>query len=320
MYLCSMAKSDYPKTIMEFAATFHSDEICYQYLIENRWPDGFVCPKCHNNGGWWLEKYHRFECSVCHRQTSPLSGTLMHRSHLPIHLWFWAAYLVSTHTPGISAVQLQRQLGISKVDTAWFVLHRLREGMVRELREPLSGLIEADESYVGGPSKEKRGRGVMVSPNKSLIIGAVEIVMHKTKNGKIQEKAGRLRLQKIPTASEKEIKNFLNHNVALGSTIKSDGWTGYSNDSMSGYKHLGLIQQSPQQASELAPHIHRAFSNLKSWLIGIHHGVEPKYLQSYLNEFVFRFNRREYPMSAFRSLLNIVVSKTPMTLGQLTKP
>ena len=315
-----MAKPDYPKTIMEFASKFHSDEICYQYLIENRWPDGFMCPKCHKKGGWWLEKYHRFECSTCHRQTSPLSGSLMHRSHLPIRLWFWAAYLVSTHTPGISAVQLQRQLGISKVDTAWFVLHRIREGMVRELRDPLSGLIEVDEAYIGGPAKETRGRGVAASPNKSLIIGAVEIVKYKTKNGKIQEKAGRLRLQKIRAASEKEIKNFLNHNVALGSTIKSDGWTGYSNDAISGYKHLGLIQQSPQQASELAPHIHRAFSNLKAWLIGIHHGVAPQYLQSYLNEFVFRFNRREYPMSAFRSLLSIMVSKTPMTLATLTKP
>lgn len=315
-----MAKQNYPKTIIEFASTFHSDEICYQYLIESRWPDGFMCPKCYNKGGWWLEKYHRFECPICHRQTSPLSGTLMHRSHLPIHIWFWAAYLVSTHTPGISAVQLQRQLGILKIDTAWFLLHRLREGMVRELRSSLSGFIEADEAFVGGPAKEKKGRGVATSPNKSLIVGAVEIVTYETKNGMINEKAGRLRLQKIPAANEKEIKLFLNNNVALGSTIKSDGWTGYSHDAMIGYNHLRLIQESPQQASELAPHIHRVFSNLKTWLGGIHHGVEPKYLQSYLNEFVFRFNRREHPMSAFRSLLSIMVSKNPMTLEQLMKP
>lgn len=269
-------------------------------------------------GGY--ESYHRFECSKCHRQTSPLSGTLMHRSHLAVRLWFWAAYLVSTHTPGISAVQLQRQLGVSNVDTAWFILHRLREGMVREHREPLSGLIEADEAYIGGPAKETRGRGVIASSNKSLIIGAVEIVRYKTKKGKIKERTGRLRLQKIRAANEKEIKNFLNYNIALGSTIKSDGWTGYSNDPMKGYKHIGLIQPSPQQASELAPHIHRVFSNLKAWLIGIHHGVEPKYLQNYLNEFVFKFNRREYPMSSFRSLLSIVVSKSPMTLAQLRKP
>ena len=315
-----MSKPDYPKTIMEFAAKFHSDEICFQYLIDIRWSDGFVCPGCNTNGGWWLEKYHRFECSFCHRQTSPLSGTLMHRSHLPIRLWFWAAYLVATHTPGISAVQLQRQLGISKIDTAWFVLHRLREGMVRDGREPLSGVVEADETHIGGPAKDKKGRGVVKSANKSLIVGAVEIVTYKTKNGNAQEKAGRIRLQKIRTASQKEIKSFLTNNVALGSKIKSDGWSGYSNDALNGYKHLRHIQQSPQQASELAPHIHRVFSNLKSWLTGIYHGVDTKYLQSYLDEFVFRFNRREYPMSAFRSILGIVTSKKHITLAEFKKP
>ncbi len=315
-----MTKPDYPKTIIEFSAKFHSDEICYQYLIENRWPDGFICPRCYNKGGWWLKKYNRFECSNCHRQTSPLSGTLMHRSHLPIQLWFWAVYLVSTHTPGISAVQLQRQLGISKVDTAWFLLHRLREGMVRDNRTLLAGLIEADETHVGGPAKGKKGRGVGASPNKSLIIGAVEILHYKTRDGNTQEKAGRLRLQKINAASQKEIKSFLKHNVVPGSTIKSDGWRGYSNEALKGYKHLSNIQQKQQQASELAPHIHRVFSNLKSWLTGIHHGVDSKYMQSYLDEFVFRFNRRQYPMSSFRSLFNILVSKTPLTLTKLTKP
>ncbi len=315
-----MIKQEYPRTIIEFAATFQTDDICYKYLNDNRWPDGFICPKCNNHGGWWLEKYHRFECSKCHKQTSPLSGTLMHGSHLPIHIWFWAAYLVSTNTPGISATQLQRQLGISKIDTAWYVLHRLRNGMVRELREPLSGLIEVDESYIGGTTKGKRGRGVLESLNKSLIIGAVEVKMYKSKTGMIQDRAGRLRLQKIPAANEIEIKNFLNKNVAADSIIKSDGWTGYSNNSMEGFTHIDFVQQTPQHASELAPHIHRAFSNLKSWIIGIHHGVEPKYLQSYLNEFAFRFNRRENPMSAFRSLLNIVSSKTPMTLRELKQP
>ena len=184
----------------------------------------------------------------------------------------------------------------------------------------LSGVIEADETHIGGPAKDKKGRGVVKSANKSLIVGAVEIVTYKTKNGNAQEKAGRIRLQKIRTASQKEIKSFLTNNVALGSKIKSDGWSGYSNDALNGYKHLRHIQQSPQQASELAPHIHRVFSNLKSWLTGIYHGVDTKYLQSYLDEFVFRFNRREYPMSAFRSILGIVTSKKHITLAEFKKP
>ena len=315
-----MGKPSYPNTIMEFAARFHSDEVCFQYLIESRWPEGFVCPECDHSGGWWLEKYHRFECSNCHRQTSPLSGTLMHRTHLPIHLWFWAAYLITTQTPGMSAVQLQRQLGIAKVDTAWFVLHRLRLGMVNKNREPLTGFIEADEAYIGGPAIDKKGRGVTSSPNKSLIVGAVEVITYKTKNGKYKDKAGRLRLQKIPSANAKEIKNFLDQNVTTGSTIKSDGWSGYSNNALKEYKHLRNVQKRPEQASELAPHIHKVFSNLKAWLIGTHHGVDPKYLQNYLDEFVFRFNRREYPMSSFRSVLSIMASKPHVSLDKLVKP
>lgn len=315
-----MVKPDYPKTILEFAAKFHSDEICFQYLIENRWPDGFVCSNCGNIGGWWLSKQHRFECSGCHRQFSPIAGTLMHRSHLPIRLWFWAAYLVSTHTPGISAVQLQRQLGIAKIDTAWFMLHRLRQGMVNLDRTPLSGLIEADETHIGGPAKGKRGRGVRTSANKTLIAGAVEILDYKAKNGELEKKAGRLRLQILKSASEGEIGKFLKANVAHGSTIKSDGWKGYSKFALVGFSHQQLVQGVLQKGHKLVPQIHQIFSNLKSWLIGIHHGVEPKYLQAYLDEYVFRFNRRAFPMSSFRSLFEILLAKKPLTLAKLKKP
>lgn len=315
-----MAKLSYPKTILDFATQFPNDGVCLKYLIQNRWPDGFVCPSCHQPGGWWLAKYRRFECTQCHRQTSPLAGTLLHRSHLPIHTWCWAAYLMATHTPGISAVQLQRQLGISKIDSAWFLLHRLRQGMVRRDREPLAGMVEADETYIGGPSKGYKGRGVIAALNKSLIAGAVDVHTYPSKNGDQEKKAGRLRLQILKAASADEIKTFLTTNVTLGRTIKSAGWRSYSADAMKGYHHLKHGQGRPERARELAPHIHKVFGKLQSWLVGIHHGVEPKYLQSYLDEFVFRFNRRDHPMSAFRSLLEIATHKSPLTLEMLTQP
>ena len=305
---------------MEFAAQFHNDEVCLKYLIESRWPDGFICPHCDHTGGWWLAKYKRFECTTCHKQVSPLAGTLLHRSHLPIHLWFWAAYLVTTHTPGMSAVQLQRQLGVSKIDTAWFLLHRLRQGMLNIERSPLSGLIETDETYIGGPAKGKKGRGVREAKNKTLVGGAVEVLSYFDKRGKIQKKSGRLRLQILKAASEEEIRKFVRDNIALGSTIKSDGWSGYSSSALAGYYHQREVQGNPQKAQELAPQIHQVFANLKAWLIGIHHGVDPKYLQFYLNEFVFRFNRRGHPMSAFRSLFEILTAKQPLTLRKLIEP
>jgi hypothetical protein len=244
----------------------------------------------------------------------------MHDSHLPPRLWFWAAYWVATHTPGISAVQLQRQLGISKYKTAWFLLHRLRRGMVRENRDPISGVVEADETHVGGPAEGHRGRGVAKASHTSLVIGAVEIRSVTNKAGNPIERAGRLRLQKVRSADEEEIKVFLNKNVAKGSAIRSDGWRGYSSLALKGYHHVRQVQGTPERAGELAPHIHRVFSNLKAWLLGIHHGVTPKYLQAYLDEFVFRFNRRGHPMVAFRSLLGIVTANKPHTFRQLTKP
>lgn len=255
---------------MEFSARFHSDEACLEYLIQTRWPQGFVCPACNAAGGWWLAKQRRFECRSCHRQTSPLAGTPMHDSHLSLRLWFWAAYWMATHTPGISAVQLQRQLGIAKVDTAWFLLHRLRQGMVRENGEPLFGPVEADETHVGGPAEGHRGRGVAKARHTSLVIGAVEVRSVTGKSGKQTERAGRLRLQKIQSANEERIKAFLNKNVAMGSTLRSDGWKGYSSLALEGYRHLRQVQGTPNRAEELSPHIHRVFGNLKAWLLGIY--------------------------------------------------
>lgn len=309
-------KVSYPADILEFSTCFSTEKSCCSYFSEIRWPDGFVCPHCANSGGWWLKNQFRFECKACHKQTSPLSGTLMHRSHLPLRLWFWAAYFVSTHTPGMSAVQLQRQLSIKKVDNAWYMLHRLRKGMVRQNREPLSGLVEADETHIGGPVKGKSGRGVAAAKTKTLIAGAVEVKSYQ-KNESEKETAGRLRLSVLQNAGEQEIKSFLNENVATESSIKSDGWKGYSLTAMTGYKHIKRVQGESANAGKFAPHIHRAFGNLQTWLNGIHHGVAPKYLQSYLNEFVFRYNRRETPMATFRSLLKIIAT-TSKPLGLKT--
>lgn len=306
--------------MLEFVAQFNTDEACCQYLIEHRWPEGFVCPSCNHKGGWWLEKYRRHECQKCHKQTSLMTGTLMHRSHLPLRLWFWSAYLVSTHTPGISALQLQRQLGLKSSETAWYLLHRLRQGMVAPNRTLLSGTVEADETHIGGPAKGKKGRGVAKSSNKTLIAGAIEIVIYKTKAAVAKQRAGRLRLEIIKSADAGNIKKFLNANVAPGASIKSDGWGGYSVSALGGYKHERSVQNPPSGEKKYAPHIHRAFGNLKSWILGTHHGVEPKYLQSYLDEFVFRFNRREHPMAAFSTLLGIMSHAEPLSLRSLVKP
>lgn len=249
-----------------------------------------------------------------------MAGTILHRSKIPIQEWFWAAYLVATHTPGISAKQLQRQLGLSSYESAWYLLQRLRKGMVNEGRTLLAGLVEADETIIGGPAKGKKGRGVIQGHHTSLVIGAVEVLSHANKKGVIKEKAGRLRLELIDHADEKTIRKFLKENVLAGTLVRTDGWSGYSQAALSGYKHTARVQDSPAMAHKLAPHIHRVFSNLKTWLQGTHHGVESKYLQGYLNEYVFRFNRRQTPMAAFQTLLGIATTKKPVSLVNIRKP
>lgn len=241
----------------------------------------------------------------------------MHRSKIPIQDWFEAAYHVATFAPGLSALQLQRQLGLNSHHTAWYLLHRLRKGMVSEHRSNLAGLIEADESIIGGPAKGLRGRGVTAASHKTLIVGAVEVLAYVDKKGENRERAGRLRLSVINDASEISIRDFLTKNLQVGSALRTDGWRGYSDAALVGYKHQARVVRSADMAHRVAPHIHRVFSNLKTWLNGTHHGVTPKYLPSYLDEFVFRFNRRQTPMAAFQTLLGISLQKKPLFLKKI---
>jgi transposase-like protein len=304
----------------EFRRQFATTDACREYLVPCRWPDGFSCPRCGFQKAWLNRKRFLFECQQCSRQTSPMAGTVMHRTHLPIQEWFWAAYLVATHTPGISALQLQRQLGIGGYHNAWHMLHRLRKGMVSENRTKISGLVEVDEAFLGGPAKGKRGRGITVSENCSLIVGAVEVLVYSGDDGRRRERAGRLRLAMIPNAGEDSLGPFLSENVEPRSRVRTDGWRGYSDAALEDFIHYVRRIGTAERAHKRFPHIHRVFSNLKTWINGTHHGVEPKHLPSYLDEFVFRFNRRKTPMAAFQTLLGIATQKKPVSLGKLMLP
>jgi len=298
----------------EFRQQFSTEHQCFDYLVRCRWPEGFVCPKCSGKVGVRISTRNVIRCRGCRLQVYPTAGTVMHRSKIPLVDWFAAAYHVATFTPGLSALQLQRQLGLRSNDTAWYLLHRLRKGMVNDARSQLSGLIEADETFIGGPEKGKRGRG---AGNKSLVVGGVEVLVYEDKSGKRRERAGRLRLALIPDASAESLGKFLTDNVAPKSRIRTDGWTGYSDAALEDFVHHIRIVGPAQRAHKRFPHIHKVFGNLKTWLNGTHHGVDPKYLPSYLDEFVFRFNRRQTPMAAFQTILGLSLQKRPLGLEQL---
>jgi transposase-like protein len=312
--IVEIGRLSYPKNVREFRQIFATERSCLEYLIQSRWPEGFCCPRCQADSYWFRAQRKILVCQHCRKEISPMAGTLMHRSHIPIQEWFWATYLVSTLTPGISALQLQRQLGLGSYRTAWFLLNRLRRGMVNDSRTKLSELVEADETIIGGPAKAMKGRGVIHAEHKSLVVGAVEVKVYQDKKGCLRERAGRVRLSILPNANESNIRDFMSQNVDKETFIRTDGWRGYSKTALKGYGHENRVVSREQKAHQLAPHIHRVFSNLKAWLNGTHHGVDPKYLPHYLQEFVFRFNRRQTPMAAFQTLLGIASSKPHITL------
>src|ERR1700691_2801963 len=224
----------------EFQRVFPDDTACARYLESIRWPDGFSCPKCGLVG----EPY-RFatrssvvlRCRGCKANTSLTAGTVMQSSHTPLSTWFWGAYLMTTQTPGMSAVQFQRQLGIKRYETAFSILHKLRSGMVRPDRDKIGDEwpVEVDECYIGGATRGE-GKGVH---HKSLVVAAVEVRKKQPPKDPIELKkwlklparqriyAGRLRLQLVPDRRMDMLTEFVNENIAPKARILSDGWQGY---------------------------------------------------------------------------------------------
>lgn len=295
---------------MDFQERFATEAACLEYLAASRWPDGFVCPGCGARTAWVLERRRLWQCSDCRLQTSVTAGTVMHKTHLPLRVWFWAAYLVATHHPGISAKQLQRQLGLSRYETAWLVLQKLRRAMIAPERDALHTEVEVDECWIGGFDPGKKGHAV---GDKTLVAVAIEVRGHGS---------GRLRLAALPDASGRTLQTFVAATVTPGAIVHTDGWRSYNKLATHGYEHRPRSQRSARRADHdddpILPRAHRAISNLKSWLNGTHRGVSPEHLPVYLDEHVFRHNRRNTPMAAFQTLLGLSTRHGPSTYTQIT--
>ena len=308
----------FPKSLRDFQRLFKDDAACARYLEGAKWPKGFVCPHCEEKGEPFriATRPTILQCRKCRRQTGLMQGTVMQDTKTPLTVWFWAAYLVSSMTPGMSAVQFQRQLGLSRYETAFNILHKLRAGMVRQGRDRIGGNlgrgdhVEIDETYIGGVVRGE-GKGPHAD-DKTLVVAAVEVRTRPAKKGDKPMRrggryAGRLRLEIAPTRGAKSLTAFVEQAVEPGAMVITDAWGGYNGLAALGYQHLPVIEAGrPDVAEEYLPIVHLVFSNLKAWLAGTHHGaISHKHLQTYLNEFTFRFNRRFYPFNAFRSLLGI---------------
>ena len=305
-----LAGRDYPSTYREFVNWFHDDASCVAYLENLRWPDGFRCPTCGVAGEPWKQTRGRLVCRGCRHQTSITAGTILEKTRTPLTTWFEAAWHVTTAKNGFSAKTLERTLG-TRYRVAWAILQRFRVAMVRSEREQLCGDVEVDEALIGGVEHGgKTGRGA----KKCVVAIAVEVKQPKG--------FGRVRMRHVPDASDVSLRPFVCDMVAPGSTVRTDGWTGYNRLSKCGYTHKKTILSSSGDPAHVAmPGVHRIASLLKRWILGTHQGsVSEVHLQSYLEEYTFRFNRRTSCSRGlvFRRLLEQLVATGPVIETDIT--
>lgn len=301
---------EYPMTFDEFTKQFFTEEQCRNYLYRLRWPNGFACPKCEHDKAWKIGDM-LYECANCGRQTSVIAGTIFQDTRKPLRNWFTAIWWVTTQKNGASAKGLQQILGLGSYKTAWTWLHKIRKAMVNPNRTKLSGTVEVDETYNGGEENDgKRGRG---TSNKSLVVIAVELL-----EGKNQ--LGRVRMKVVPDATKKSLQGFIKENVEMGSTVITDGWSSYASLGKEGYAHVIPKKFEVADEKNILPHVHMIVSLLKRWLLGTHQGaVGETHLQAYLDEYVFRFNRRKSNKRGllFYRLLECAMQVPPTTLKDL---
>lgn len=268
----------YPANLADFMDMFPTEATCLEYLRRVRWPDGYVC-RCGSKAHWQRGR-GLIICRDCGYESSVISGTLFQDTHKPLRLWFQAIWHVVNQKNGVSALGLQKAIGLGSYQTAWTWLHKLRRAMVRPGRDKLSGLVEVNETFIGGEHAGKRGRG---ASGKTLVFIAVEDV---------QGKIGRIRLTILDNATGAALSKAALEVIETGSRIRSDGWDGYNVLPRYGYTHIPVTHKDALPG-DTTPLAHLVASLFKRWWLGTHQGaISPENLRYYLDEFTFRFNRR----------------------------
>lgn len=300
---------DFPKNQIEFEGAFPNEEKCLEYLFNIKYPLGYICDKCKTNK-FWINNRNNLICKQCKKETSLTAGTIFHGANQPLMILFRCIWWMVAQKNGVSANGLLEILGMKSYSSAWNWLHKFRRIMVLPNREKLSGVVEVDETLVGGKKSGKRGRG---AEGKTLIVIAVEL---KGKG------AGRTRLSIIDSASRIQLNEVIRNNIERGSTVITDAWKGYVDVNQMKYKHVIENQTQNLEGEDLLPNVHRIASLLKRWLLGTHQSYLNKgYLEYYLDEFVFRFNRRKSGSRGklFHTLIYQAMNHEPITFQNLKK-
>jgi len=296
-------------SLSNFLSEYDTEEQCFSALVNLRWPNGFVCPKCGCKTYCSLTRNKLFQCNGCRSQISITSGTIFHSTKLPLTKWFLAQYLMTQGKNGISQLELGRSIGVS-IKAAAMLYHKLAQVMLeRDTKKPLSGKIEIDDAYWGGKQKGKRGRG---STNKTPFIAAVE----KTKDGK----PDRIKLQVVSGFKKIELERWAKHHLTGDASVLSDGLACFAGIKNAGFEHTSIVVGNSKDATKTAPFnwVNIILGNLKTALAGTFHKLSSKHLPRHLATFQYRFNRR-YKLGDMIERLAYVALRTPPMPARLLK-
>lgn len=298
---------------------FNTEQACLDYLERLRWPKEFICPGCGCIGAPYRASRNRLMCQSCKHQTSVTAGTIFDKTRTPLKVWLAAAWYITNQKQGVSALGLQRVLGLGSYQTAWTMLHRFRRAMVRPGRDLLNGRVEVDETYIAISDKTQPANadGRKSHTTKTLVVIGVEMLEPKG--------FGRIRLRRIVDDSAHQVIPFVKDVIQAGATVHTDGSAAYRNLKNEGYVHQRSVMLGSDTPAHISmPGVHRVAALIQRWLLGTHHGaVQPDQLDHYLDEFVFRFNRRtslSRGMLFYRLLEQAVVTAPATYQNIVTKP
>ena len=313
-----MSSQPYPRTWTEFLEQFSSEDACLAYLEELRWPNGFICPSCGVASEPYRASRIRMMCQDCGHQSTVTAGTIFDKTRTPLRVWLAAAWYLTNQKQGVSALGLQRVLGLGSYQTAWAMLHRFRRAMVRPDRDRLKGMVEIDETYLAitGRGEPQSAQGRKNNTTKVLVALAVEVLEPKG--------FGRIRLRRIAADSAEFVVPFVQASVEPGAQVRTDGSAAYRSLTSLGYVHQQNVMLGAKEPAHVTlAGVHRVASLIKRWILGTHHGaVQPEHLDAYLDEFVFRFNRRTSGSRGmlFYRLLQQAVVTDPVTYADIVVP
>lgn len=298
--------------IDKFFTTYSTEESCKLYFRQQREASGIFCRKCGGEFHYWIESLSRWQCKKCRHSTTLKSGTVMENSNLGYRIWLWSLYFMSLTKKGFSALELQRLVGHKRYEPIWGLMQKIRVTMGhRDEKYLLDGYIEMDEGFFEGHRKKEEKDGLTVKPVKEIdrqvkaivAVSTTPFATDKHKKGKPITKPGYLKMSVVQFLSKNDIGFEAKTMVGKDATVVTDGKTAYRTLKDICKLHIEMVVADKTNVSKAFPWVHTAISNAKKKLLGLHHHVKDKYMQNYLNEFCYKFNRRYFGIKLFDRLI-----------------